>query len=486
MNVSVPSETPALVGAAAVEQRAGADGVEAVELMVSAAEAAAGDAGAAGLLAQVDEILVPRGFWTYADPGRIVAERFGARARTVVAQIGVLQTALFGRAASAIARGDARAVLVIGGEARHRARAADRAGVAAPDTVQEGVTPDETLRPADDILDRVEIARNLATPAHQYAVMETAWRARRGLSVGEHARDLAGLWSRFAAVATENPHAWDRGPHSVEELVGRPDRYLAHPYTKRHVSQWNVDQAAALLFCSVDAARAAGADLEGAVFPVAVADSNFMLPMVRRAAIDRAPGFEAAARRLYDLAACGPDDVAVAELYSCFPIAVRLQLETFGFGSDRVPTVTGGMAFAGGPLNNFVLQAMVRVVEALRERPARAVVTAVSGMLTKQGASLWSTAPPERPFAHVDVGADAEAASTALPVDPGATGPGRVAGYTVVHDREGRAVQAVAVCDVGGARTVATSSDPALMAAMETEEWCAREITVGEEGALRP
>ena len=62
------------------------------------------------------------------------------------------------------------------------------------------------------------------------------------------------------------------------------------------------------------------------------------------------------------------------------------------------PTVTGGMAFAGGPFNNFVLQSMVPVVRALRAEPASlGMVTTVSGLLTKPGIGVWSGTPDGRP-----------------------------------------------------------------------------------------
>ena len=100
----------------------------------------------------------------------------------------------------------------------------------------------------------------------------------------------------------------------------------------------------------------------------------------------------------------GHCDVARFELYSCFPIAVRVQARELGVAPGRRLTVSGGMAFAGGPLNNFVFQSLVRMVEALRrDRRGAGMVTAVSGMLTKQGVSLWSAMPPTRPFAYDDV-----------------------------------------------------------------------------------
>ena len=74
--------TPVLVGVGVVQQRA-EDPREAREpllLMGDALERAADDAGSRALLARADSIRIPRGFWDYSDPGRALAERFGASA----------------------------------------------------------------------------------------------------------------------------------------------------------------------------------------------------------------------------------------------------------------------------------------------------------------------------------------------------------------------------------------------------------------------
>jgi acetyl-CoA C-acetyltransferase len=481
---------PVLVGAAALSRRVATldDAAEPVALMVEAAVAAADDAGSPGLLGGVDVVIVPRGMWTYPDPGRIVARRIGAPdARTVRTEIGILQTSLVTKAAQAIADG-ARAVLVVGGEARHRARLASASGAAADETAQPGATPDEVWKPVDEIVHPVEVARNLVTPAHAYAVIETRWRAERGLDVEEHRRDLADLWHRFSDVAAANPLAWDRRPHPAAELLDHAaNPYLAFPYTRRHVSQWNVDQAAALLFCSPDQARTAGVARDRWVHPHAVTESNHMVPLVARGELHRSAGFRLAGRAAFELSGTSPGEIEHLELYSCFPVAVRVQCDELGIDPGRQLTLTGGMAFAGGPLNSFVLQALARAVEVLRAEPSsRALVTAVSGMLTKQGVSIWSAAPPAAGRLGVaDVELTARAETAERSVDADATGPATIAGYTVVHDRDGP-VQAVAVCDVEGARTVATSTDAAVMEAMEREEWCGRAVTIPAPGDLAP
>jgi acetyl-CoA C-acetyltransferase len=306
------------------------------------------------------------------------------------------------------------------------------------------------------------------------------------MTVDEHRRDLAELLHRFSRVAVDNPDAWDRTEHTVDELVGTAsNRMAAFPYTKRHTSQWNVDQAAAILLCSAEAAQAAGVTPDRFVFPHAVAESNHMLPVVARAEPHRSPQFGIAGRRALDLAGVGIDDVAHLELYSCFPIAVRVQCDEIGIDPTRELTRTGGMAFAGGPLNSFVLQALVRMVAVLRADPgSRALVTAVSGMITKQGASVWSTEPPAEGFRCADVTVDAQAATEHRDVRPDATGDATVAACTVVHDRAGPA-QSIAICDLpGGARTVAVTADPSVMASMETDEWCGRRVHLASPGVL--
>ena len=134
------------------------------------------------------------------------------------------------------------------------------------------------------------------------------------------------------------------------------------------------------------------------------------------------------------------------------------------------------MAFAGGPLNNFVLQcdgAHGRA-PARGSRHASALLTAVSGMLTKQGVSVWSTLPPERGFQFADLSAEAERATPAVALVEAARGEARVASYTVVYLGDEPAL-AVALCDLPtGERAIATSEDRALALAMTRSEICGR------------
>jgi hypothetical protein len=72
----------------------------------------------------------------------------------------------------------------------------------------------------------------------------------------------------------------------------------------------------------------------------------------------------------------------------------------------------------------------------------------------------------------------ARAATDLVPVDADHGGAATVAGYTVVHER-GNPTAAVTVVDTpSGARSVATSTDRELAAAMARDEWIGRAVTV--------
>jgi len=485
--MALDPRTPVLVGVGAVSQREADPALaqEPLALMVLALERAAEDAGSRALLARADAVRAPRGFWSYPDPCRLVAEHFGAtRARTEIAEIGVLQTTLLGRAAADIAAGRADVVLVAGAEARHRTRRARAAGVEPVFTRQAPVTPDSVLRPHAPVLSEREVRAGLSMPVVQYAMLENALRAAEGLSLEAHRRGIAALQAALSEVAAANPDAWSRQPVSADAILD-PGRnpMLAFPYGKLHSSQWTVDQAAGLVFCSVATARALGIARDRWVFPLAVADSNHMIPYTERRVLHRCAGFARAAERAFARAGRDLASVTHRELYSCFPAAVRVQLRELGIADERPLSVTGGMRFAGGPLNHFVLQSMVRMARLLREAPgSTGLVTAVSGVLAKQGVSLWSSEPGAAPFGHDDVSEATARETSAAEMADAAEGPATIATYTVVY-ADGAPKRVVLIADFeGGGRTLASSDEPESIASATREELCGRAVRITAGG----
>jgi acetyl-CoA C-acetyltransferase len=483
----VDARTPVIVGVGTAGGRPpdGSSNPEALELMVEACRRAGDDAGAPGLLARAGTVIVPRGTWRYHDAPGLIAQRLGAEgAWGVVADIGVLQTTLIARAADAIARGDTDVAVVVGAEARWREIQARRSGKEAADTDDSGGVPDEIWSPDHAIIAEAEAEAGLVDAPSQYSLLENALRVAEGQTLAQHQHTIAALWAGFNRIARTNPQAWNALALESDDLEGdRAGRLLAFPYHKWHVSQWNVDQAGCVLLCAAETARQLGVSSDRWIFPHAIAWSDHMIPISQRAQPHRSPGFEVAGRAALRLAGVDIDDVAHLDLYSCFPIAVRQQVAALNIGPDRPLTVTGGMTFAGGPLNNYTLQSLPAMVHRLRAESASVgLVTAVSGLMTKQGVSLWGTDPPAEGYRSQEVGAEVAAMAPTLPLVKRSGEVGTIATYTVLAGGDGSPATGVVVADLaGGARVVAANGDVDLAHAMTTEEWCGRSVVL--EGA---
>ena len=484
MTPQLAPNTPVLVGIGTINQRerdpAAAD--EAVQLMIRAARAAADDCGSAELLSSVERIGIPKGVWGYRDPARLVARAIGAQATTVLAEIGILQQSLFADACREIQAGHIDAALVVGAEAKYRQLQSEIQGVAVSETEQLE-TPDILLEPEQEIWSEVESAAGLGMPVGFYAIMESALRKALGEDVESHRDRVAALYESFSKVAQSNPHAWNRDGMDAVAIrnASAKNRMLAFPYTKYHNSQWNVDQAGALLFCSVAKAEALGIAREKWVFPLASTESNYMVNTSQRVDLAGSAGARLAGKKALELADVAVEELELLEMYSCFPSAVQIYARELGIDLGRQLTVTGGMTFGGGPLNNFVLQSTCRMAELLRERPgSKGLVTSVSGMLTKQGFGVWSTAPNASGFGFADVTAEAKKEAPAVELVTADAGDGEVIGCTVLYhgDNPLRGVAVVALDS--GKRTVAYNDEGAVMAEMMSSEYCGRRVTLRE------
>ncbi|WP_419849675.1 acetyl-CoA acetyltransferase [Candidatus Poriferisocius sp.] len=490
--MTISDRAPVLVGVGTATQRLDdpTEAKEAVALMAEALAVAADDAGAGGLIDRLDQVRATKGLWSYTDPARWVADAVGAtQARSYLADVGIPQTAVMGDAAASIASGSADVVAVVGGEAKYRGLRASITGIDAPDTDQGGAEPDDFVTPHGTIISQAEIDLRLVMATHHYAMIENARRFADGQTIEDHRDTVAGLWARFAQIAAANPDAWFRDGLDAAAIATPDDgnRMLAWPYTKWHNSQWNVDQAAALIFCSAGTARALGISPDRWVFPWAAAESNHMVPVSERPELHRSPGFAHAGRAVGGHTGIAPAEADHVDLYSCFPIAVRTQALELGLDLGRDLTVTGGMTWAGGPLNNYVIQAAAKLAQVLRADPgSTGLLTSISGMITKQGTSVWSTEPPAKPFANIDVTDAVAAELQPKPYRTGDNEQAEVVSYTVIWGREGPE-RAVAIGEFpDGARTLLVSAAPAVMAAVVAGEFCGRSVIAGADGSFTP
>ncbi len=482
----IPPYTPVLIAAAAVQQReeAAGQGMEPYQLMVRALQQAVAEVGAEQLLRRADRVEVPRGTWGYSDPARLVADAIGAaNAKTVLAEIGILQQAIMNRACTDIANGDASIIIIAGAEAKYRALRGEIEGVDIAETQQVDVVPDETLSPAAELWSEAESAAGLAMPVGFYAILDSALRYELGQSVGEHRDEMARMYAEFSEIAAANADAWVREPVDAAFIRegSEKNRMVAFPYTKLHNSQWNVDQGAGLIYCSAAVAQALAIDRRHWIFPLAGTESNAMSVMSARKELGRNYGFKYAGERVLELAEKSADDIDLMELYSCFPQAVRVQLRELGLPRNIPLSVTGAMSFAAGPLNNFIFQVTAKLVQLLRQSPDQTgLITSVSGMNTKQACALYSGQPNASGWQFADVTQEVAAATQTCELVADYEGPATIAGYTVLY-QGGQAWRAVAVCDLpSGKRTVAYCEQDTVMEALQQGEFCGRSVALAE------
>ncbi len=476
-------ETPVLVGVAQVSQRTQGlnEGKEPIELMIDASRAAAADAGCPLLVKEAGSIRVIRGYWPYKNPARAVGEAFGnAAAETAMTPYGgnFVQTAI-NRSALDIQAGVRQVILITGAECGHSRAKLRRAG-AKPVWRSVDGTPDLHLGRDMAMGHPAELALGIDRPIRMYPIMETARRHHLGEAVDAHLERISELWAGFSAVAAENPHAWLREAKTAEEIrsPSAANRPVSFPYPKFMNSNSNVDQGAALLLCSERKARALGIPREKWVYPWAGADAHDHAFVSNRDNLHSSPAIRIAARRALEWAEWQPADLDRVDLYSCFPIAVQVAAAEIGLNGEMPLTVTGGLTFAGGPLNNYVMHAVARMAQVLRGSPGeKGLVSANGGYLTKHAIGLYCTEPPPRPFRH----AVPQAEVNALPsrdVIADHKGRATVEGYAVMYGAEGPEVAHIAARLDGGERTWANCRDADTLSAMTTQEFCSRTMTL--------
>jgi acetyl-CoA C-acetyltransferase len=477
--------TPVLVGVGQTRRDRSGAIRSPLDLLVEAARAAGDDSGAGDrLLRSAGSVQVPDVLgWRAVDPAALLARELGASPKETVKSTvgGNSPQMLLSDAAVAIQRGDVDVVLIAGVEAMYSRRRARELGLETGWPRDDGA-PLPTRTPGDPRpgSNELELSRGLALPPQVYPIIECAIRAAKGHGVAEHTMCIAELWSRFSHVAATNPYAWTQEARSAEEIAtpSPGNRMVAFPYTKLLNANLQVDQAAALLLCSVGAARSAGVPQERWVFPWAGADAADHWYVSERDSIARSPAIAACGRAVFELTGTAIDDVRWIDLYSCFPSAVQLGADALGIDAwdpSRVPTLTGGLTFAGGPGNDYVTHSIATCALRLREDPGSlGLVTALGWYATKHAIGLYSASPPPSgEFRWRSAQAEVDALPRREAVEH--SGPATVEAYTVMYERDGTPATGIAALLLDdGRRTWATTTDADTMHAMVTDDLCGR------------
>lgn len=462
-----------LVGFSQLSDRSGEN--EPIEFMTRAATAAIADSGSK-FADRIESVRVIKGIWRYADPASLVADQLGLdgvhRGLTRMGGNGVYD--LVNQTAAEIQSGELGAAVICSAEVLRTVRSKKAAGLELHRlTEPEGASPTDTYGKDRSITSPAEDASGLTTAVNFYASAETALRHRLGEDAEDHFNRIAKLWAGASNAAAHNPSAWIQQPQTAQDLasVHAENRMVATPYPKMLTANINVDQAAAVVICSAEVAEAAGVSRDQWVFPWSGSGAADHWSLFDRLDFDASPAMRLSGETALTLAGLTHDEVDMLDLYSCFPVAIQVAQREFGIDPERAFTITGGLTFAGGPLNSYCLHALARAVELLRESSdSKAFLTGNGGFFTKHSAVVLGSQPPRQRFRAESP--QAEVDSLPSRPQPGREGDGHMEAYTVTYGRDGPDRAIVTVLDRAGARHLTNSRDSELIEFLLSGDRC--------------
>ncbi len=472
-----------MVGIAQLEQRI-EDPIEAkepIDLMLQALNEAARDAsgGDGGeLLKQATSVRVIKGFWPYKDPARYIAQIMGcASAQTLLTPYGgnFVQTVV-NQTALNIQSGEHEIVLLSGAECGYSQARARKHGLTYEEMKWQQLEgkPDGFIGKEKPMSHDAELAAGIRMPIQYYPIFENALRHAQGETIEAHQIKVSKLWSRFSRVALDNPHAWMRDYYDPETIrTPTPEnRPVSFPYPKLMNSNNNVDQAAALIMCSESAATRLGISRDKWVYPLSGTDAEDHYYVSHRDNLYSSPAIRLAGKRCLELAATDITELDLIDLYSCFPVAVEVAAGELGLDLERPLTVTGGLTFGGGPLNNYVMHSIARMTELLRENPhQKGLITANGGYLTKHAFGIYSAQRPAQHFRHQDLQAEVKQ-TPRRQVALDYSGKIEVEAYTVMYGPDGPRMAHIACRLPDGRRAWGNLQDAGEMEQMLETEAC--------------
>ena len=496
----IDPRTPVLVGQAQIVNRAAtlADAREPVQLITEAIRSATTDAGLK-TMPDVDALNIVRMLsWRYANPAHTIAKllRINTRANGITPHGGNMPQLVVNKLAVEIQKGELDIAIVAGGESSYSRARAQRENATLNWTPEAQGTP-APLQIIDDaaMSSPEEIARKIFLPVQIYPMFETAIRAKAKQSITEHDQLISELWSRFSGVASTNPNAWSQTALSAEQIrtVTPKNRMIGSPYRKVMNSNNQVDMAAALIICSAEKATQLGIARDRWVFPISGTDCHEHYFISNRFSFSDTPAVRLGGAMACDLAGVSLADISLIDLYSCFPSAVQLGAQSLNLSLAQQLTITGGLSFAGGPWNNYVMHAIATMMTKLRNdtrSKQNGFIWGNGGYATKHSFGVYSNEPAKSGFRHdspqakIDSLDKRELASTSDAAS-NVAGQATIEAYTVMHDRNGEPETAIAAVLLNDSRRAwATSTDPQVATALTTDEWVGRKVSVNPDGTL--
>ena len=498
--MSIDPRTPVLVGQGQIVNHIASltDAREPAQLIADAIRQAASDASLA-TLPEIDALHIVRLLsWKYTNPAFTVASLLGIKSRShgITPHGGNMPQLLVNKLALEIQRGELDIAIIAGGEASNSRARAHRENATLNWSESDADTPT-----AENIIDDAamssaeEIARKIVLPIQIYPMFESAIRAEAKRDINQHDQMISELWSRFSNIAATNEFAWSNTALTAEQVrtITPKNRMIGLPYRKVMNSNNQVDMAAALIICSVSKATQLGIPRDKWIFPLAGTDCHEHYYISNRFSFAETPAIKLGGEMACKLAEKSLQDMSLIDLYSCFPSAVQLGAKSLGLSLNQQLTITGGLSFAGGPWNNYVMHAIATMMIKLRQASdssTNGFIWANGGYATKHSFGIYSSTPPKNGFKHGSPQATIDSLTKrelATPEQAAVSNSGKatIEAFTVMHDRDGQPETAIAATLLKDSRRAwATTIDRQVTAALCSGEWVGQQVTLDPTGTL--
>ena len=440
---------PVIIGAAQFTQKKNTPHpLDPLKLVAHASENAIANTGNESVKTHIDSLYMTTiSSWIYANTPGELCEILDIHPTHMdyVPVTGSAPQKLVNKAAKSIASGKSKVALITGGDAYYSKYRRVKKNF-------ELDWPKVPLKVRNDArkayisyLNELEFKYNFNNATIVYALIENALRGASAHSFSEHLQKIGERYESFSKIASKNPYAWSQKSYKAEEIITpSPDnRKVCYPFTKRMVSNFYVDQSAAVIMTSEDFAEEIGIDNDLWVYPMGGADLDNIFAISQRPRLYDSPAIREASKYALEKAGLTLDDIDVFDLYSCFPCMVEIARKEIGIPEDdkRDLTITGGLSFFGGPFSSYSLHSIVTAVDLIQSNPSmKIMVLANGGYNTSQSFGIYGKDRPakswlENDYEKLQEEIEAEALPEAIAE---ANGNFIIEAYTFIYNRQGQ------------------------------------------------
>lgn len=201
---------------------------------------------------------------------------------------------------------------------------------------------------------------SVGLPIHVYALYENGFRAHRQQSIEDNNLESAQLYAEFAKIAEHNPFAWNYGlPAPAENTIStvtEKNRMICFPYPLLMNAFNNINVAGSCILTSTEYAEELGISKSSWIYPLGGAGAQDADNFWERPNFYSCPAISRSLDACLEVSGLSGKQIALFDLYSCFPIVPKLACRHLGLPFTKSPkpiTLLGGLTFFGGAGNNY-------------------------------------------------------------------------------------------------------------------------------------